>query len=210
MKIQIVPEKKGARPVIVDLPDALPGGVAADTAFPVEVDGRKYIATWNQKALVLMLLPREPATNGVQFAIPVRSMRATRFPGESETACDIECVLPVDPGPGVARTVRANAQRFIPGLTDSGTTDAGGPRGRAGNGMRSPVLRSQITGKVLSVLVKDGDIVEEGTPLLVIEAMKMENRIIAPARALVAGIKVKAGASVSTGDELLRLEAADQ
>jgi biotin carboxyl carrier protein len=89
----------------------------------------------------------------------------------------------------------------------SGSAENGGSKSK-GKGLRSPVLRSQITGKVLSISATEGTVVEEGALLLVIEAMKMENRILAPARVKITSVTVKVGASVSSGDELLRLEAA--
>jgi biotin carboxyl carrier protein len=198
MKILIVAEKKDAKPVVVDIPDDFADG----TSFPVDVDGRKYVAKWSQSAGTLTLSAKS-AGPVVEHSIPVRSMRTTRFPGESEATCDIECVLPMDSGPGGATTVRAAAQRFV---RDGAATHAG----RGAKGLRTPVLRSQITGKVLSVQVTEGLVVEEGTQLLVIEAMKMENRIVAPAKVRIAAIKVSQGASVSAGDELMRFEAADK
>lgn len=202
MKILIAAEKKDAKPVIVDIPDDFADG----TSFPVDVDGRKYAAKWSQSAGTLAIAPvtsSGAAGPVVEHSIPVRSMRTTRFPGESEATCDIECVLPLDSGPGGATTVRAAAQRFV---RDGAATHAG----RGAKGLRTPVLRSQITGKVLSVQVTEGSVVEEGTQLLVIEAMKMENRIVAPAKVRIAAIKVSQGSSVSAGDELMRFEAADK
>ena len=206
MKIQIIAERKGAKPVVVDVPDDITDGAP----FHVDVDGRKYVARWSQRASSLVISPvtdpaREPSDNPAEYSIPVRLMRTTRFPGESEATCDIECVLPAGSGPGRATTLRSSAQRFIPGLGHT----AGGPGGRPAKGMRNPVLRSQITGKVLNIQVAEGAIVDEGAPLLVIEAMKMENRIVAPAKVRIATIKVKQGANVSAGDELMRFEAAE-
>ena len=64
---------------------------------------------------------------------------------------------------------------------------------------------SQITGKVLAVLVTPGTRVDVGAPLFVVEAMKMENRIFAPIAGTVVSIAIKAGDSVSTGRELARI-----
>ena len=49
-----------------------------------------------------------------------------------------------------------------------------------------------MPGKVLQVLVKEGDVVEEGQPLLVLEAMKMENVIKAAANGTVSVVASKA------------------
>lgn len=57
-------------------------------------------------------------------------------------------------------------------------------------------LRAPIAGLISKLLVKEGDVVKAGQPLLVIEAMKMENIITADADALVAKIHITAPTSV--------------
>ncbi|NBX15847.1 MAG: biotin/lipoyl-binding protein [Proteobacteria bacterium] len=65
--------------------------------------------------------------------------------------------------------------------------------------------KSPLTGKVLSVLVAEGQKVAEGDVLLTIEAMKMENRIQAECAGSITNIKVTSGMSVSVGDLLCTL-----
>jgi len=55
-----------------------------------------------------------------------------------------------------------------------------------------------MPGKILEVLVKVGDQVKEDDEILMLEAMKMENPIYAPADGTVKEIKVKANDSVET------------
>jgi acetyl-CoA/propionyl-CoA carboxylase biotin carboxyl carrier protein len=52
---------------------------------------------------------------------------------------------------------------------------------------------------VLSVAVSDGDGVDAGSVLCIVEAMKMENEVRAPHAGLVGGLSVAAGQAVSTG-----------
>ena len=56
-----------------------------------------------------------------------------------------------------------------------------------------------ITGKITSVNVKVGDMVKEGDTLCLIEAMKMENPIMAPVSGKVTKVGVSAGQVVETG-----------
>ncbi len=66
-------------------------------------------------------------------------------------------------------------------------------------------LRAQIPGGVIRLWVADGDQVEEGQPLLAIEAMKMENEIRAPRAGRVDSTLVGEGQLVERGEELLNI-----
>ena len=59
-------------------------------------------------------------------------------------------------------------------------------------------VKATMPGKILEVLVKVGDQVKEDDEILMLEAMKMENPIYAPADGTVKEIKVKANDSVET------------
>jgi len=67
-------------------------------------------------------------------------------------------------------------------------------------------LRAAMPGLVIEVKVKPGDKVTKGQPLLVLEAMKMENIIKAQWEATVKAVHVSGGMSVEKGDELLEFE----
>jgi len=60
-----------------------------------------------------------------------------------------------------------------------------------------------MPGTILKVNVKPGDSVKKGSVLMILEAMKMENEIMAPNDAVVASVAVSEGANVSTGDVLV-------
>jgi 3-methylcrotonyl-CoA carboxylase alpha subunit len=67
-------------------------------------------------------------------------------------------------------------------------------------------LAAPMPGKVLQVLVAVGAKVAKGTPLVILEAMKMEHSIAAPHDGRVAEIHFQAGEQVNEGAQLLRLE----
>ena len=63
-----------------------------------------------------------------------------------------------------------------------------------------------MQGTIVKVLVAEGDDVDAGQALLVLEAMKMENHINAEAAGTVQEIRVQPGDTVGTGDVLLVIE----
>jgi biotin carboxyl carrier protein len=71
--------------------------------------------------------------------------------------------------------------------------------------LHAGAITSPMAGVVLSVAVKKGDDVERDQLLLILEAMKMENQILAPALAVVTDVHVKAGESVTEGQLLMEL-----
>ncbi|WP_448255074.1 acetyl/propionyl/methylcrotonyl-CoA carboxylase subunit alpha [Ottowia oryzae] len=79
-------------------------------------------------------------------------------------------------------------------LSHAGETGAEGGR-----------LTAPMPGKVVSFAVKAGDRVSQGQPLAVMEAMKMEHTIAAPADGVVQELLYAPGDQVMDGDELLRL-----
>uniref|UniRef100_A0A6Q2XRW8 Propionyl-CoA carboxylase alpha chain, mitochondrial n=1 Tax=Esox lucius TaxID=8010 RepID=A0A6Q2XRW8_ESOLU len=70
----------------------------------------------------------------------------------------------------------------------------------------SSILRSPMPGSVVAVSVKPGDMVAEGQEICVIEAMKMQNSLIAARAAKVKSVHCKAGETVGEGDLLVELE----
>ncbi|KPU42744.1 glutaconyl-CoA decarboxylase subunit gamma [Oxobacter pfennigii] len=68
---------------------------------------------------------------------------------------------------------------------------------KAGQSIKSP-----MPGTILSVNVNSGDLVSKGQVIFILEAMKMENEIMAPTAGKIAEIKVSKGSSVNAGDTL--------
>ncbi len=76
---------------------------------------------------------------------------------------------------------------------------AGGPAGPR-------LVKAAMPGIVRELLVEDGAVVTKGQPLLILEAMKMQNEIRADGPGTVTRVHVKAGATVVKGEKLLELE----
>ena len=64
-----------------------------------------------------------------------------------------------------------------------------------------------MTGRVIEVLVSEGDAVSEGDVVVVVESMKMENEIICDHDGTVSAVHVQEDQSVSEGDRLVEVQA---
>ncbi|MCA9653525.1 MAG: acetyl-CoA carboxylase biotin carboxyl carrier protein subunit [Myxococcales bacterium] len=63
-----------------------------------------------------------------------------------------------------------------------------------------------MPGRVVRVLVAEGDAVDADDPLLIVEAMKMENEVRAPAAGVVRRVAVATGDTVEAGQLLCELD----
>ena len=63
-----------------------------------------------------------------------------------------------------------------------------------------------MQGTIVKILVAEGDTVDVGDPVCVLEAMKMENNIAADKAGTVAEVKVSPGDSVGSGDVVVVIE----
>ena len=95
---------------------------------------------------------------------------------------------PTPPAAGTARPVQPAAQ----------------PKPRPS--LEAGAVTSPMAGAIKSILVKPGDQVKQGQPLVVLEAMKMDNQITAPVAGTVASVDVSEGQSVAEGHVLVVLE----
>ena len=85
------------------------------------------------------------------------------------------------------------------------TREQPGGSGAQVDAVAAPEIVAPMPGKVIRVMVGAGDRVERGDTILILEAMKMENRLIADAAGTVAAVKVAAGDLVDGGQVLVVL-----
>jgi acetyl-CoA/propionyl-CoA carboxylase biotin carboxyl carrier protein len=120
-----------------------------------------------------------------------RSLRERRVHAELDgRRFDLKLLLPEPPHAELARRRRERSR-------------AGGAHGAAKDAVISP-----MQGTVLAVEVAEGDEVEAGQVLCVVEAMKMENEIAAHRAGRVSGLSVAAGQPVKTGQVICMVESA--
>ena len=83
---------------------------------------------------------------------------------------------------------------------------AAAPKPAAPVASGSDTVVAPMPGTIIDVKAKEGDKVKQGDVLCILEAMKMENEIMAGADGVVASVKVSKGSSVSSGDVLVTLK----
>ena len=115
-------------------------------------------------------------------------------------------VLTLDDGRVIRATVtRQGDKRWV---TVNGATvvlERQTGRRRAGGDAHAGGLESPLPGRVLAIDVDPGDVVHAGQTLLLIEAMKMEHPIKAPAAGVVVALRCKQGDMVQPGVALVEL-----
>ena len=124
------------------------------------------------------------------------------------------------------RTVKVNGEEFEVEieLNDDGTYVAtvegqtfsievpnaqAAPRARRGGGgkkKKSGTVSANIPGKVVTVEVKEGDVVKEGQVILILEAMKMQNEIQAPVDGTVINVACEEGQAIEANVPLVVIE----
>ena len=111
----------------------------------------------------------------------------------------LEVILPA----GLARTGPAAAPR---------PAGPGGTAGRAGRSARSgadrgdgDTLTSPMQGTIVKIVASEGQRVSAGDPIVILEAMKMEQPLTAHKDGTVTGLAVKVGQTVAAGEALCQL-----
>lgn len=116
------------------------------------------------------------AVNGTRYEVEVEEVS-----GDSSSAP----VRPVEVPPAL-KTISTAKTAPVP-LTAGGTT-----------------IAAPMPGTILNILVRQGETVTKGQTLLILEAMKMENKIKSGIDGVVASIAVKEGETVNTGQVLFQ------
>ena len=80
---------------------------------------------------------------------------------------------------------------------------SGSKRKKSARGKKSGTISSTIPGKIVSISVKEGEIVSEGDVVMILEAMKMQNEIQAPLSGTVTALNCKPGDSVEANSPLI-------
>lgn len=149
----------------------------------VEVDGHDVVVEGRRLTATLASVPGTPLRHllidGHSLSLPLDPV------GHGRWAATLH-------GERLELDVVDERTRHIRSLTGSGER-------RAGSG----VLKAPMPGLVVRVQVEAGQQVAAGTPVVVLEAMKMENQLKAPAAGVVREVFVRAGEAVEKGKALV-------
>lgn len=115
-----------------------------------------------------------------------RVLKSSEIPESGETALVVN-------GRKVSLEITSDKELLLRQLGVAGSTQ-----------QKAAELKAPMPGLVTRILVKEGQEVEKGTPLLAIEAMKMENVIKASAPGVVSSILVSQGRAVEKNEILIR------
>jgi glutaconyl-CoA/methylmalonyl-CoA decarboxylase subunit gamma len=141
------------------------------------------------------------AIDGVERLVDARALR----PGTWSLVIDgASFVVDLEPRRNaVAASVgAAEVQLTVEDALHRRLATAAGSRATAARGES---IRAPIAGKVVKVLVAPGDQVTAGSPVIVLEAMKMENELAAERGGTVQKVHKQAGQSVESGELLVTL-----
>ncbi|MBE6565518.1 MAG: biotin/lipoyl-binding protein [Ruminococcaceae bacterium] len=122
--------------------------------------------------------------NGVVYDVVVEEVNGVQVPYVAPAAAPVPVAAP-------APVAAAPAPVAAPAA----------PAGKAG----ANAIKAPMPGTIIKVNVKVGDTVKKGDVLCVLEAMKMENDIMAPADGVVASVEATQGASVATDAVLVTM-----
>lgn len=140
--------------------------------------------------------------NGKKYEVEVEKLEAYKSLDRNGVAAPAAPVLPasapVQRSAAPAPAPVAAAPAPAPAPTAAPAPKAAAPAG-------ATTVEAPMPGKILNIKVSEGQAVKFGEVVVIMEAMKMETEIVAPADGTVSKILVKAGDSVDTGAALVAL-----
>ena len=131
--------------------------------------------------------------NGKKYEVEVEKLEAYKSLDRNGVAAPAAPVLPAS----------APVQR--PAAPAPAPASAAAPAPKAAAPAGATTVEAPMPGKILNIKVSEGQAVKFGEVVVIMEAMKMETEIVAPADGTVSKILVKAGDSVDTGAALVAL-----
>ena len=140
--------------------------------------------------------------NGKKYEVEVEKLEAYKSLDRNGVAAPAAPVLPAS-APGQRPAAPAPAP--VAAAPAPAPAPAAAPAPKAAAPAGATTVEAPMPGKILNIKVSEGQAVKFGEVVVIMEAMKMETEIVAPADGTVSKILVKAGDSVDTGAALVAL-----
>ncbi len=162
--------------------------------------GREYLIDINKKASQINQF--EVFVNGVNHSVEIKEFHVN---GGIKTLIIDKQVFPVEilkQADGFPRTVVLNGLPFdieIEKVKPLPIRSEQSERKIAGE------IKAGLPGQILSILVEEGESVQEAQPLIILESMKMENELLSPKKGVVSRIEVSEGQHVKKTELLMVL-----
>ncbi|RHU46273.1 biotin/lipoyl-containing protein [Clostridium sp. TF11-13AC] len=138
--------------------------------------------------------------NGKKYEVEVEKLEAYKSLDRNGVAAPAAPVLPAS-----APVQRPAAPAPVAAAPAPAPAPAAAPAPKAAAPAGATTVEAPMPGKILNIKVSEGQAVKFGEVVVIMEAMKMETEIVAPADGTVSKILVKAGDSVDTGAALVAL-----
>ena len=143
--------------------------------------------------------------NGKKYEVEVEKLEAYKSLDRNGVAAPAAPVLPASAPVQRPATPAPVAAASAPAPAPAPAPAAAAPAPAAAAPAGATTVEAPMPGKILNIKVSEGQAVKFGEVVVIMEAMKMETEIVAPADGTVSKILVKAGDSVDTGAALVAL-----
>lgn len=140
--------------------------------------------------------------NGKKYEVEVEKLEAYKSLDRNGVAAPAAPVLPAS---APVQRPAAPAPAPVAAAPAPAPAPAAAPAPKAAAPAGATTVEAPMSGKILNIKVSEGQAVKFGEVVVIMEAMKMETEIVAPADGTVSKILVKAGDSVDTGAALVAL-----
>ena len=140
--------------------------------------------------------------NGKKYEVEVEKLEAYKSLYRNGVAAPAAPVLPAS---APVQRPAAPAPAPVAAAPAPAPAPAAAPAPKAAAPAGATTVEAPMPGKILNIKVSEGQAVKFGEVVVIMEAMKMETEIVAPADGTVSKILVKAGDSVDTGAALVAL-----
>ena len=145
---------------------------------------------------------------GLKFLQNRHNPEAFEAPPGEDLSSDAPAHVPATPTDSGVYTVKVNGTSYTVEVTEGGdveTVTSTNTASAAPSSTEGGPLNAPLAGNIWKIHVREGDVVQEGDVLLILEAMKMETEVRAPKAGRIASVSIREGDSVVVGEPLLSL-----